>query len=127
MRPQPKAMFVSIPKGSCQKHPLGALKYSTKGRRNRAPLKIRNRIFLSKKSCWTSLKKDTLSLILTPFFEHDFGLYNNRARQILDVLANISGPGAYFSKPIFALKPYAQAGWFKYREPYKQNEFFLEL
>ena len=49
----------------------------------------------------------------------------NQTCIILDVLANISGPGAYFSKPIFALKPCAQAGRFKYHEPYKQNNFFL--
>ena len=44
---------------------------------------------------------------------------------ILDVLANISGPGAYFSKPIFVLKPCAQAGRFEYHKPQKQNNFFL--
>ena len=42
-----------------------------------------------------------------------------------DVLANISGPVAYFSKPIFALKPWAQAGCFEYHEPYKRNKFFF--
>ena len=31
---------------------------------------------------------------------------------ILDVLANISGPGAYFSKLFFVLKPWVQAGRF---------------
>ena len=39
-----------------------------------------------------------------------------------DVLANISGPFAYFSKPIFALKPWAQAGRFEYHEPHKRNK-----
>ena len=34
-----------------------------------------------------------------------------------DVLANISGPGAYFSKPIFALKPWVQTGRFEYHTP----------
>ena len=37
-------------------------------------------------------------------------------------LFNISGPGAYFSKPIFALKPWAQAGRFEYHKPYKWNK-----
>ena len=44
-----------------------------------------------------------------------------------DILANISGPVAYFSKPIFALKPWAQAGHFEYHKPYKRNKFFFEL
>ena len=43
------------------------------------------------------------------------------------ILINISGPGAYFSKPIAALKPLAQAGCFEYHEPYKRNNFFLPL
>ena len=51
----------------------------------------------------------------------------NQTCIILDVLANISGPSAYFSKLIFALKPCAQAGRFKYHEPYKQNNFFFKL
>ena len=42
-----------------------------------------------------------------------------------DVFANISVPGAYFSKPIFVLKSWAQAGRFEYHEPYKRNNFFL--
>ena len=41
------------------------------------------------------------------------------------ILANISGLVAYFSKQIFALKPWVQAGRFEYHEPYKLNEFFL--
>ena len=41
------------------------------------------------------------------------------------IFANISGPDAYFSKPIFALKPWAQAGRFEYNEPYKRKTFFL--
>ena len=40
-------------------------------------------------------------------------------------LFNISGLIAYFSKPIFALKPWAQAGRFEYHEPHKRNKFFL--
>ena len=51
----------------------------------------------------------------------------NQTCIILDVLANISGPGAYFSKPIFALKPWVQAGRFEYHEPYNQKNFFSDL
>ena len=40
------------------------------------------------------------------------------------VFPNISGPDAYFSKPIFALKPWARAGRFEYHEPYNQKNFF---
>ena len=40
------------------------------------------------------------------------------------ILVNIMGPNVHFSNPIFALKPWAQAGRFKYHEPYKQNNFF---
>ena len=43
------------------------------------------------------------------------------------ILANISGLGAYFSKPFFALKPWVQAGRFEYHKPYKLNEHFFEL
>ena len=50
----------------------------------------------------------------------------NQTCIILDVFANISGPGAYFSKPIFALKPWVQAGRFEYHEPYNnQKNFFV--
>ena len=42
-------------------------------------------------------------------------------------LFNISGPGAYFSKPTFVLKPWAQAGRFEYNEPNKQNKKKFEL
>ena len=35
---------------------------------------------------------------------------------------NISGPRAHFSKPIFSLKPWAQAGRFEYHKPYKWNK-----
>ena len=41
------------------------------------------------------------------------------------ILVNISGPYAYFSKPIFALKPWAQAGRFEYHEAYKRNKKFF--
>ena len=43
------------------------------------------------------------------------------------ILLNISGLGANFSKPIFVLRPWAQAGRFEYHEPQKQNEIFFEL
>ena len=39
-----------------------------------------------------------------------------------DILDNISGPGANFSKPSFALKPSAEAGRFEYHEPHKRNK-----
>ena len=38
---------------------------------------------------------------------------------------NFLGLGAYFSKPIFALKPWVQAGRFEYHEPYNPNKFFF--
>ena len=38
-----------------------------------------------------------------------------------------SGPGAYFSKPIFALKPWVQVGRFEYHEPYNPKNFFSDL
>ena len=44
-----------------------------------------------------------------------------------DVLANISGLGAYFSKPIFALKPWAQAGRFEYHEAYNRRNYFWPI
>ena len=40
------------------------------------------------------------------------------------ILVNISGPSAYFSKPIFALKPWVQAGCFEYHEPYNRNSYY---
>ena len=43
------------------------------------------------------------------------------------IFANFSRLGAYFSKPVVALKPWAQAGRFEYHEPYKRNENFFEL
>ena len=45
--------------------------------------------------------------------------------KIWHILADSSGLGAYFSKPIFALRPWAQAGRFEYHEPHKRNEFFF--
>ena len=53
------------------------------------------------KFCWFGLEGD---------FLHFFG--------------NILGLGAYFFKPIFALKPWVQAGRFEYHEPYNPNNFF---
>ena len=43
------------------------------------------------------------------------------------ILINISRPGAYFSEPIFALKPWAWAGRFEYHEPYNRKYFFSDL
>ena len=40
-------------------------------------------------------------------------------------LQKVCGPGAYFSNPIFALKPWVQAGRFEYLEPYNRKIFFL--
>ena len=45
-------------------------------------------------------------------------------------LADILGPGANFSKTIFVMKPWAQAGCLVYNELYKNNilsySFFLQ-
>ena len=41
--------------------------------------------------------------------------------------ANISGLGAYFSKPIFALKRWAPAGRFEYHEAYNRKNLFFDL
>ena len=38
---------------------------------------------------------------------------------------NILGLRTYFSKPIFALKPWVRAGWFEYHEPHNRNNFFF--
>ena len=40
---------------------------------------------------------------------------------------NNLGLGTYFSKPIFALKPWDWAGVFEYHEPYNRNDFFSLL
>ena len=37
---------------------------------------------------------------------------------------NIIGLGTYFSKPIFALKPWVRAGQFEYHEPHNRNNIF---
>ena len=39
-----------------------------------------------------------------------------------DILADILGLAQYFSKPIFVLKPWAQASCFEYHEAYKPNK-----
>ena len=49
----------------------------------------------------------------------------NQTSKIWHVLADISRLGAYFSKQIFALKPWVQAGRFEYHEPYNPNDFFF--
>ena len=37
---------------------------------------------------------------------------------------SISGPDSYFSKPIFALKPWVQAGRFGHQESFNQKNLF---
>ena len=49
----------------------------------------------------------------------------NQTSKIWHILADISGLGAYFSKPIFALKPWDWARRFEYHEPYNLNNFFF--
>ena len=49
----------------------------------------------------------------------------NQTSKIWHVLADISRLGAYFSKPIFALKPWVRASHFEYHEPYNPNNFFF--
>ena len=49
----------------------------------------------------------------------------NQTTQICHIWADISGLGAYFSNPIFALGPWVQAGWFEYHESYNPNNFFF--
>ena len=49
----------------------------------------------------------------------------NQTSKIWHILADISVLGAYFSKPIFALKPWVRAAWFEYHEPYIPNNFFF--
>ena len=51
--------------------------------------------------------------------------FPNQTSKIWHILADISGLGAYFSKPIFALKPWDWAGRFEYHEPYNPNDFFF--
>ena len=50
----------------------------------------------------------------------------NQTFKFWHIFINILGPDAYFSKPIFALKPWAQAGRFEYNEPYKRKTFFFD-
>ena len=49
----------------------------------------------------------------------------NQTFKFWHIFINILEPDAYFSKPIFALKPWAQAGRFEYNEPYKLKTFFF--
>ena len=51
----------------------------------------------------------------------------NQTIKIWHIFADISGLGAYFSKPIFALKPWDWAGRFEYHEPYNRDDFFSSL
>ena len=48
----------------------------------------------------------------------------NQTNKIWHILADISGLGAYFTKPIFVLKLWVRAGRFEYHEPYNLNDFF---
>ena len=50
----------------------------------------------------------------------------NQTFKYWNILTNTLGSDAYFPKPIFALKPWAQAGRFEYNEPYKRKTFFLD-
>ena len=43
------------------------------------------------------------------------------------ILTNISGSEAYFSKPIYSLNSWDQAGHFEYNEGYKRTNFFALL
>ena len=51
----------------------------------------------------------------------------NQTIKIWHIFADISGLGAFFSKPIFALKQWDWAGRFEYHEPYNQNNYFFHL
>ena len=51
----------------------------------------------------------------------------NQTTKIWHILTDISGLGAYFSKLIFALKPWVRAGQFEYHEPYNPINFFSPL
>ena len=46
----------------------------------------------------------------------------NQNSKIWNILADILELGAYFLKPIFVLKPWVQAGWFEYHDPYSHFE-----
>ena len=48
----------------------------------------------------------------------------NQTTEIWHFFVNISGLGAYFSKPIFALQPWVRAGHFEYHEHYNPINFF---
>ena len=48
----------------------------------------------------------------------------NKTSKIWQILADVLEFGAYFSKPIFALKPWDWACRFSYHEPYNENDFF---
>ena len=50
----------------------------------------------------------------------------NQTFIFLDILANISGPGAYILKPMFTLNPWVQAGLFEYHGPFN-HKIFLDL
>ena len=49
----------------------------------------------------------------------------NETSKIWHILADISGLGGYFSKPIFALKPWGWVGQFEHHQPYNPNNYFF--
>ena len=51
----------------------------------------------------------------------------NLVNLINHIKLSIKGQGAYFSIPIFGLKPWAQASRFEYNEPYKRETFFWPI
>ena len=51
----------------------------------------------------------------------------NQTSNICHILADISGLGAYYSKPIFALKPLVWAGRFECHKPYNPHDSFSPL
>ena len=53
--------------------------------------------------------------------------FSSKMSKISYLFANISGPDANFSQPIFALKPWAQAGRFEYHEAYNRKKLFFDL
>ena len=54
---------------------------------------------------------------------HKIGI-PNQTFKIWHILADISGLGADFSKPIFALKSWVPAGRFEYHKLHNTNNFF---
>ena len=53
--------------------------------------------------------------------------FQTKPLKIWHIFSDISGLGAYFLKPIFALRPWVRAGQFEYHEPYHFEPLFLFL